>query len=143
MPLSGFLAQNLLLFVLFYEVELIPHLLIAIWVEHPAWLRSHEVSHLYSCFWILAAFLGLTWLSGSSTLIESIITLGLPLTQLILLTMLLIGFGIKTWFLAYLVTTPTLRLPTSGDSPGGVLAKLGTYGLVRFGLGCSRKLGRL
>jgi len=38
--------------VLFYEVELIPfYLLIAIWVEHPAWLRSHEVSHLYSCFW--------------------------------------------------------------------------------------------
>jgi len=35
----GFLAQNLLLFVLFYEVELIPfYLLIAIWVEHPAWL---------------------------------------------------------------------------------------------------------
>jgi len=33
--LSGFLAQNLL-FVLFYEVELIPfYLLIAIWVEHP------------------------------------------------------------------------------------------------------------
>jgi len=31
--LSGFLAQNLLLFVLFYEVEPLP--LIAIWVEHP------------------------------------------------------------------------------------------------------------
>jgi len=31
----NFLAQNLLLFVLFYEVELIPFY-IAIWVEHPA-----------------------------------------------------------------------------------------------------------
>jgi len=70
--LSGFLAQNLLLFVLFYEVELIPHLLIAIWVEHPGVLRSHEVSHLYS-FWDFdsGSILGLTWLSGSSTLITS------------------------------------------------------------------------
>jgi len=43
---------------------------------------------------LILAFLGLTWLSGSSTLITVDNHLGLLTTQLILL-MLLIGFGIK------------------------------------------------
>jgi len=58
--LSGFLAQNLLLFVLFYEVELIPfYLLIAIWVEHPGVLRNMKFL-IYTAVsgLILAAFLG-------------------------------------------------------------------------------------
>jgi NAD(P)H-quinone oxidoreductase subunit 4 len=65
-------------------------------------------------------------------------TQGLPLlTQLILLTVLLIGFGIKvplvpfhTWLPdAYVEASPPVTILL-----GGVLAKLGTYGLLRFGL---------
>lgn len=49
--IGGFLAQNLLLFVLFYEVELIPfYLLIAIWGNQPPWLCSYEISPLYGSF---------------------------------------------------------------------------------------------
>ncbi|HBE30159.1 MAG TPA: NAD(P)H-quinone oxidoreductase subunit D4, partial [Cyanobacteria bacterium UBA11368] len=89
---------------------------------------------------ILAAFLGLTWLSGSTSFdYNSLLTQALPLTtQLILLTMLLVGFGIKiplvplhTWLPdAYTEASPPVAIML-----GGILAKLGTYGLVRFGLG--------
>jgi len=58
--------------------------------------------------------------------------------------MLLIGFGIKIPLVPLPgYQTPTLSFPTSGDSPGWRTGKLGTYGLVRFGLGLFLKLGRL
>jgi NAD(P)H-quinone oxidoreductase subunit 4 len=58
-------------------------------------------------------------------------------TQLILLTVLLVGFGIKiplvplhTWLPdAYTEASPAVTILL-----GGILAKLGTYGLIRFGL---------
>ncbi len=141
---GSFVAQNLLLFVLFYELELIPfYLLIAIWGGTPRREYAAMKFLLYTAvsgILIIAAFLGLTWLSGSATFdYKSIITAGLPLTtQLILLTMLLVGFGIKiplvplhTWLPdAYVEASPPVAILL-----GGVLAKLGTYGLVRFGLG--------
>ena len=141
---GGFLAQNLLLFILFYELELIPfYLLIAIWGGTPQRGYAAMKFLIYTAvsgILILAAFLGITWIGGSSTFdYESIITQGLPLTtQLILLTMLLVGFGIKiplvplhTWLPdAYVEASPPVAILL-----GGVLAKLGTYGLVRFGLG--------
>ncbi|MBV9389060.1 MAG: NADH-quinone oxidoreductase subunit M [Chroococcidiopsidaceae cyanobacterium CP_BM_ER_R8_30] len=141
---GGFLAQNLLLFILFYELELIPfYLLIAIWGGTPQRGYAAMKFLIYTAvsgILILAAFLGLAWLSGSSTFdYKAIITAGLPLTtQLILLTMLLVGFGIKiplvplhTWLPdAYVEASPPVAILL-----GGILAKLGTYGLVRFGLG--------
>lgn len=141
--IGALLAQNLLLFVLFYEIELIPfYLLIVIWGgqkrEYAAmkFLIYTAVSGLL----ILAAFLAIGWLNGSPTFDYADIHLDeLPLnTQLILLTLLLVGFGIKiplvplhTWLPdAYVeASTPVAILL------GGVLAKLGTYGLVRFCVG--------
>ncbi len=142
--IGGFVAQNLLLFLMFYEVELIPfYLLIAIWggtSKRGDAAMKFLIYTAVSGILILAAFLGLTWLSGSSTFeYKSIITAGLPLiTQLILLTMLLVGFGIKiplvplhTWLPdAYVEASPPVAILL-----GGILAKLGTYGLIRFGLG--------
>jgi len=139
---GAFLAQNLLLFVLFYEVILIPlYLLIAIWGgekrEYAAmkFLLYTAVSGIL----ILGAFLGMAWLSHSSSFdYETINTQGLSLTtQLILLTVLLVGFGIKiplvplhTWMPdAYVEASPVVAIIL-----GGMVAKLGTYGLVRFGL---------
>jgi NAD(P)H-quinone oxidoreductase subunit 4 len=88
---------------------------------------------------ILVGFLGLTWLSGASSFDYSeIASQDLPLkAQLILLTILLIGFGIKTplvplhtWLPdAYVEASPSVAILL-----GGILAKLGTYGLVRFGV---------
>jgi NAD(P)H-quinone oxidoreductase subunit 4 len=140
---GGFAAENLLLFVLFYEIELIPfYLLIAIWGGEKRGYAAMKflIYTALSGILILAAFLGLTWLSGSTSFdYNSLLTQALPLTtQLILLTMLLVGFGIKiplvplhTWLPdAYTEASPPVAIML-----GGILAKLGTYGLVRFGLG--------
>ncbi|MBD1935850.1 NADH-quinone oxidoreductase subunit M [Microcoleus sp. FACHB-68] len=139
---GAFAAQNLLLFVLFYELELIPlYLLIAIWGGSKRGYAGMKflIYTAVSGILILAAFLGMTWLSDSTSFdFDAILTQGLPLTtQLILLTLLLIGFGIKiplvplhTWLPdAYVEASPPIAILL-----GGILAKLGAYGLVRFGL---------
>jgi NAD(P)H-quinone oxidoreductase subunit 4 len=139
---GAFLAQNLLLFVLFYELVLIPlYLLIAIWGgdkrEYAA--MKFLIYTAVSGILILAAFLGMTWLSNAPSFDYDVIaTQDFSLiTQLILLTLLLIGFGIKiplvplhTWLPdAYVAASPSVAILL-----GGIVAKMGTYGLVRFGL---------
>ncbi|MDJ0580213.1 NADH-quinone oxidoreductase subunit M [Crocosphaera sp.] len=135
-------AQNLLLFVIFYELELIPfYLMIAIWGGEKKGYASTKFL-LYTAvsgLLVLAAFLGIGLLNGASSFDYDIITTeGLELnTKLILLTILLIGFGIKiplvplhTWLPdAYTEASPAVTVLL-----GGILAKLGTYGLIRFGL---------
>ncbi|HEY9884938.1 MAG TPA: NADH-quinone oxidoreductase subunit M [Thermosynechococcaceae cyanobacterium] len=137
---GAFLAQNLLLFVLFYEVELIPlYLMIAIWggPKRDYAAMKFLLYTAVSGVLILVGFLGLTWLSGSSSFdYEAISTQALPLkAQLILLTILLIGFAIKTPLIplhtwlpdAYVEASPPVAILL-----GGILAKLGAYGIVRF-----------
>lgn len=139
---GAFLAQNLLLFVLFYEVVLIPlYLLIAIWggVKREYAAMKFLIYTAVSGLLILAAFLGMTWLSHSNSFdYDAINTQGLSLTtQLILLSVLLVGFGIKiplvplhTWLPdAYVEASPVVAILL-----GGIVAKMGAYGLVRFGL---------
>ncbi|HEY9876080.1 MAG TPA: NADH-quinone oxidoreductase subunit M [Candidatus Obscuribacterales bacterium] len=140
---GAFVAQNLLLFIIFYELELIPlYLLINIWggAKRGYAATKFLIYTAVSGVFILAGFLGLTWLSDSTSFdYNSIVTQELPLrAQLILLTLLLVGFGIKiplvplhTWLPdAYTEASPPVAILL-----GGVLAKLGTYGLIRFGLG--------
>ena len=139
---GALMAQNLLLFFLFYEIELVPfYLLIAIWGGAK---RNYAATKflLYTALsgaLILVAFLGMTWLSHAASFdLPEIATEDLSLvTQLVLLTLLLVGFGIKiplvplhTWLPdAYVEASPPVAILL-----GGILAKLGTYGLVRFGL---------
>ncbi|OCR01461.1 NAD(P)H-quinone oxidoreductase subunit D4 [Oscillatoriales cyanobacterium USR001] len=139
---GAFVAQNLLLFILFYELELIPfYLLIAIWGsqkrEYAAvkFLLYTAVSGIL----VLAAFLGTAWLSHSPSFDYSDInTQTLPLsTQLILLIVLLVGFAIKIPLVPLHTWLPDAYVESSTPVVimlGGILAKLGTYGLVRFGL---------
>lgn len=141
---GGFAAQNLLLFVLFYELGLIPlYLLIVIWGDSNR--RGYAamkflVYTAVSGIFILGAFLGITLSTGTPAAFDynPQLTAALPQqAQLILLTLLLIGFGIKiplfplhTWLPdAYTEASPPVAIIL-----GGVLAKLGTYGLIRFGL---------
>nr|WP_199314562.1 MULTISPECIES: NADH-quinone oxidoreductase subunit M [Desertifilum] len=139
---GAFAAQNLLLFILFYELELIPlYLLIAIWGGEKRGYAATKflIYTAVSGILVLAAFLGMAWLSHSFSFdYNAIITQGFPLTaQLILLTLLLVGFGIKiplvplhTWLPdAYVEASPPVAILL-----GGILAKLGTYGLIRFGM---------
>ncbi|MBD2100464.1 NADH-quinone oxidoreductase subunit M [Leptolyngbya sp. FACHB-261] len=140
---GAFMAQNLLLFFLFYELELIPlYLLIAIWGgakrEYAAtkFLLYTAVSGVL----ILVASLGLTWLTGASTFDYAAVqghTLSLD-KQLILLVLFVVGFGIKIPLVPFHTWLPDAYVEASTPVAillGGILAKLGTYGLLRFGMG--------
>lgn len=140
---GALMASNLLLFVIFYEIELIPfYLMIAIWGGEKRGYASIKFL-LYTALsgiLVLAAFLGIAFLSGNGNFdYNAINTSDLSLeTKLILLTLLLVGFGIKvplvplhTWLPdTYVEASPAVTILL-----GGILAKLGTYGLLRFGFG--------
>ncbi len=140
---GAFLADNLLLFFLFYELELIPlYLLIAIWGgERRAYAATKFLIYTaISGILILAAFLGLTWLSGSTNFdYQPLLSQALPIgQQLILLGAILIGFGIKIPLVPLHTWLPDAHVEASTPVSvllAGVLLKLGTYGILRFGLG--------
>ncbi|MBE9142675.1 NADH-quinone oxidoreductase subunit M [Planktothrix mougeotii] len=143
-----FLSQNLLLFLLFYEVELIPlYLLIAIWGgKNKGYAATKFLLYTaVSGFLILASFLGIVWLTHTldfdlDTISATALGVSsLPLnTQLILLGGLLIGFGIKIPLVPFHTWLPDAHVEASTPVSvllAGVLLKLGTYGLLRFGVG--------
>jgi NAD(P)H-quinone oxidoreductase subunit 4 len=139
---GAFLSDNLLLFFIFYELELIPlYLLIAIWGGARSGYAATKflIYTALSGVFILGAFLGLTWLTGSSSF-NYVPMLGhtLPLAQqLILLGAIVIGFGIKVPLVPFHTWLPDAHVEASTPISvllAGVLLKLGTYGLIRFGL---------
>ena len=140
---GAFLAQNLLLFFLFYELELIPlWLLIAIWGGANRAYASTKflIVTAVSGVLILAAFLGIALVTGSVDFgIRPILTTQMGMaSQLILMSCLLIGFGIKIPLFPFHTWLPDAH--TEASTPvsvllAGVLLKLGTYGLLRFCLG--------
>ncbi|MEB3274535.1 MAG: NADH-quinone oxidoreductase subunit M [Prochlorothrix sp.] len=135
-------AQNLLLFFLFYELEIIPFFfLISIWGSgnHQYAAFKFLLYTAVSGVLILVAFFGLAWAGeGGSFDFASLDLSSLGLrTKLILLTLVLVGFGIKVPIIPVHTWQPDVYVaasPAVAMLLGGVLAKLGTYGLVRFGL---------
>lgn len=140
---GAFLARDLLLFFLFYEIEIVPlYFLIAIWGGKRRGYAAMKFL-LYTALsgiLVLASFLGLVWLSGADSFAyETARNHALPVgRQLLLLAPLLVGVFIKipifpfhTWLPDAHVEAPT---PIS-VLLAGVLLKLGTYALLRFGLG--------
>ncbi len=140
---GAFLARNLLLFFLFYELELIPlWLLISVWggVNRAYAATKFLIFTALSGVLILGAFLGLAVLTGSPDFsLTPVLGDRLPMgAQLLLLGALLIGFGIKIPLVPLHNWLPDAH--TQASTPvsvllAGVLLKLGTYGLLRFGLG--------
>ncbi|NJN02404.1 MAG: NADH-quinone oxidoreductase subunit M [Leptolyngbyaceae cyanobacterium RM1_1_2] len=140
---GALLAQNLLLFFLFYEIELIPfYLLVSVWGGSNRGYAATKFL-LYTAMsgaLILAGFLGVIWLSHAtsfsySALLEQSLPLGI---QFVLLGVLLVGFGIKTPLVPLHTWLPDTYVAASTPVAillGGVLAKLGTYGIFRFGMG--------
>ncbi|MEA5583044.1 NADH-quinone oxidoreductase subunit M [Nodularia harveyana UHCC-0300] len=139
---GAFLAQDLLLFFLFYELELIPlYLLIAIWggVRRGYAATKFLIYTAVSGILILASFLGMVWLSGADSFeLSSLNATTLPLaTQLLLLGGILVGFGIKIPLFPFHTWLPDAHVEASTPISvllAGVLLKLGTYGLLRFGM---------
>jgi NAD(P)H-quinone oxidoreductase subunit 4 len=140
---GAFLAQNLLLFLLFYELELIPlWLLISVWGGAGKAFAATKflIFTAVSGILILGAFIALAVLRGHvdfSLLPVHAEQMALS-SQLVLLAMLLVGFGIKIPLVPFHSWLPDAH--TQASTPvsvllAGVLLKLGTYGLLRFGLG--------
>ncbi|NWF61092.1 MAG: NADH-quinone oxidoreductase subunit M [Fischerella sp.] len=139
---GAFLAENLLLFFLFYELELIPfYLLISIWGGEKRGYAGIKflIYTAVSGALILATFLGIVWLTGSSSFnYDALSTQALSTTlQIILLAGILLGFGIKIPLIPLHTWLPDAYVEASAPIAillGGVLAKLGTYGVLRFGM---------
>ncbi len=138
-----FLAQDLLLFFISYELELIPlYLLIAIWGGQK---RAYAATKflIYTALsgaLILAAFLGLAWLGGSNSFTYNpALAHALPLSQqFLLLGALLLGFGIKMPLFPFHTWLPDAHVEASTPISvllAGVLLKLATYGILRFCVG--------
>jgi NAD(P)H-quinone oxidoreductase subunit 4 len=138
-----FLAQDLLLFFISYELELIPlYLLIAIWGGQK---RAYAATKflIYTALsgaLILAAFLGLAWFGGNNSFAYNpTLAHALPLSQqFLLLGALLLGFGIKMPLFPFHTWLPDAHVEASTPISvllAGVLLKLGTYGILRFCVG--------
>lgn len=140
---GAFLSQDLLLFFLFYELELIPlYLLIAIWGgqrrEYAA--MKFLIYTAISGILVLIGFLGLVGFSGATSFTyDPALSTVLPLSiQIPLLLVILVGFAIKTPLVPFHTWLPDAHVEASTPISvllAGVLLKLGTYGLMRFGLG--------
>ncbi|WP_071515851.1 NADH-quinone oxidoreductase subunit M [Geitlerinema sp. PCC 9228] len=151
--MGAFLAQDLLLFFLFYELELIPlYFLIAIWGGNRRGYAAMKflIYTAVSGIVILAAFLGSVWLTHRTsfdyallreqmTALDADGSLLVPLgAQVALLLGILVGFGIKIPIVPFHTWLPDAHVEASTPISvllAGVLLKLGTYGLLRFGVG--------
>ncbi len=140
---GAFVAQNLLLFFLLYELELVPfYLLISIWGGEQRGYAAAKflIYTAVSGALVLAGFLGLGWLSEASSFdYAAIAGQSLPMgVQVLLLGTLLVGFGIKIPLVPFHTWLPDTYVAASAPVAillGGVLAKLGAYGIFRFGMG--------
>jgi NAD(P)H-quinone oxidoreductase subunit 4 len=138
-----FLAQDLLLFFIAYELELVPlYLLIGIWGgQRRAYAATKFLIYTaLSGALILAAFLGLAWFGGSNSFTYSpALAQALPLSQqFLLLGALLLGFGIKMPLFPFHTWLPDAHVEASTPISvllAGVLLKLATYGILRFCVG--------
>ncbi len=140
---GAFLAQDLLLFFLFYEMEIVPlYFLIAIWGGERRGYAAMKFL-LYTALsgiLVLASFLGLVWLTGANSFdYEMLRSQTLPLTsQLLLLAPLLVGVFIKIPIFPFHTWLPDAHVEASTPISvmlAGVLLKLGTYALLRFAVG--------
>ncbi len=140
---GAFLAQDLLLFFLFYELEIVPlYFLIAIWGGEKRGYAAMKFL-LYTALsgiLVLASFLGLVWLTEAGSFdYLPLRSHHLPLaTQLLLLAPLLVGIFIKIPIFPFHTWLPDAHVQASTPISvllAGVLLKLGTYALLRFAVG--------
>ncbi|MDY6938036.1 MAG: NADH-quinone oxidoreductase subunit M [Cyanobacteriota bacterium] len=140
---GAFVAQDLFLFFGFYELEIIPlYFLIAIWGGKRRGYAATKflIYTAVSGILILASFLGVVWFAGTGSFdYAPLRSAHLPLeTQILLLVPLLVAFGIKIPFFPFHTWLPDAHVEASTPVSmllAGVLLKLGTYGLLRFGVG--------
>lgn len=141
--LGTFLALDLLLFFVFFEVVLVPmYFLIAVWggpERGPAATKFILYTLLGSALMLLS-FLGIYARTGTFDMVALAARggAGIPRgVQVVLFLGLLLGFGIKTpmWPLHSWLPDAHTSAPTVGSVLlAGVMLKAGTYGLIRIAL---------
>ncbi|WP_033342884.1 complex I subunit 4 family protein [Catenuloplanes japonicus] len=149
--LGTFLAFDLVLFFVFFEVVLLPmYAVIAVWggthygpdsaerEPQRAAARKFALYTLFGSVLLLVGVLVLVTAAGTSSMI------GFPRldrgTQVFAFTLLLVAFAVKSplWPLHTWLPDAHTQAPTVGSVIlAGVLLKMGTYGLVRVGLGAA------
>ncbi|HVN53076.1 MAG TPA: NADH-quinone oxidoreductase subunit M [Anaerolineaceae bacterium] len=136
-----FLAQDLVLFFIFWEFTLVPmYFLIGIWGSAGRRYASFKF-FLYTMTGSVFLLLGIVWLGaryGSFSLPELTARGGLSyIEQFWLFIAFAVAFAVKTplWPLHSWLPDAHVEAPTAGSVIlAGVMLKMGTYGLVRFNL---------
>ncbi|WP_127499819.1 complex I subunit 4 family protein [Actinoplanes solisilvae] len=140
--LGTFLALDLLLFFLFFEVVLLPmYAVIAGWggADRRRAARKFVLYTLFGSVLLLLGVLTVTVAAGTGDLTQLTGGLGLSrTTQQVAFVLLAIAFAVKAplWPLHTWLPDAHTQAPTVGSVIlAGVLLKMGTYGLIRVGVG--------